>query len=44
MEARDFVVIGRAQLHHDFPKRVAANPSFTPTPNPVTPECLTPKS
>ena len=37
----DFVVIGRAAiLHHDFPKRVAANPSFTPTPNPVTPEYL----
>lgn len=37
----DFVVIGRgAILHHDFPKRVAANPAFTPTPNPVTPEYL----
>ena len=37
----DFVVIGRgAILHHDFPKKVAANPAFTPTPNPVTPEYL----
>lgn len=37
----DFVVIGRAAiLHHDFPKQVAANASFTPTPNPVTPEYL----
>jgi 2,4-dienoyl-CoA reductase-like NADH-dependent reductase (Old Yellow Enzyme family) len=37
----DFVVIGRgAILHHDFPKRVATNPAFTPTPNPVTPEYL----
>jgi 2,4-dienoyl-CoA reductase-like NADH-dependent reductase (Old Yellow Enzyme family) len=32
----DFVVIGRAAiLHHDFPKRVQANPDFTPVPLPV---------
>jgi 2,4-dienoyl-CoA reductase-like NADH-dependent reductase (Old Yellow Enzyme family) len=32
----DFVVIGRAAiLHHDFPKRVAADPDFNPIPLPV---------
>jgi 2,4-dienoyl-CoA reductase-like NADH-dependent reductase (Old Yellow Enzyme family) len=37
----DFVVIGRAAiLHHDFPKQVAANPAFTPTPLPVPPDYL----
>lgn len=37
----DFAVIGRgAILHHDFPKRVEANPSFTPTPLPVSAEHL----
>jgi 2,4-dienoyl-CoA reductase-like NADH-dependent reductase (Old Yellow Enzyme family) len=37
----DFVVIGRAAiLHHDFPKRIAANPDFVPTPLPVPPEYL----
>jgi 2,4-dienoyl-CoA reductase-like NADH-dependent reductase (Old Yellow Enzyme family) len=33
----DFVVIGRAAiLHHDFPERVRANPTFTPLALPVT--------
>jgi 2,4-dienoyl-CoA reductase-like NADH-dependent reductase (Old Yellow Enzyme family) len=33
----DFVVIGRAAiLHHDFPKRVQANPDFTPIPLPAS--------
>ncbi len=37
----DFVVVGRAGiLHHDFPRRVAANPDFEPTPLPVSPEYL----
>jgi 2,4-dienoyl-CoA reductase-like NADH-dependent reductase (Old Yellow Enzyme family) len=37
----DFVVIGRAAiLHHDFPKQIAANPNFTPTPLPVPPDYL----
>jgi 2,4-dienoyl-CoA reductase-like NADH-dependent reductase (Old Yellow Enzyme family) len=37
----DFVVIGRsAILHHDFPKRIAANPDFTPSPLPVTADHL----
>ena len=37
----DYVVIGRAAiLHHDFPKQIAANPDFTPTPLPVPPEYL----
>lgn len=37
----DYVVIGRAAiLHHDFPKRVAADPRFTPTPLPVSPKYL----
>lgn len=37
----DYVVIGRAAiLHHDFPKRVAADADFKPTPNPVTPDYL----
>lgn len=32
----DYVVIGRAAiLRHDFPKRVEADPAFTPTPLPV---------
>jgi 2,4-dienoyl-CoA reductase-like NADH-dependent reductase (Old Yellow Enzyme family) len=40
-EGLDFVVIGRAAiLHHDFPKQVAANADFRPTPNPVTPDYL----
>ena len=37
----DYVVIGRAAiLHHDLPKRVAADPDFKPTPLPVTPDYL----
>jgi 2,4-dienoyl-CoA reductase-like NADH-dependent reductase (Old Yellow Enzyme family) len=37
----DFAVIGRAAiLHHDFPKRVAANPEFEPVARPVTPDYL----
>jgi 2,4-dienoyl-CoA reductase-like NADH-dependent reductase (Old Yellow Enzyme family) len=37
----DFVVIGRAAiLHHDLPRRIAANPTFTPTSTPVTPAYL----
>jgi 2,4-dienoyl-CoA reductase-like NADH-dependent reductase (Old Yellow Enzyme family) len=37
----DFVAIGRAAIiHHDFPKRVARNPAFTPQPLPVNPEWL----
>jgi 2,4-dienoyl-CoA reductase-like NADH-dependent reductase (Old Yellow Enzyme family) len=33
----DFPVLGRAAiLHHDFPKRVAADPNFTTTPTPVS--------
>ena len=37
----DFVAIGRsAILHHDFPKRVLANPEFEPVANPVSPEYL----
>jgi 2,4-dienoyl-CoA reductase-like NADH-dependent reductase (Old Yellow Enzyme family) len=33
----DFVVIGRAAiLHHDFPRRVAADAAFTPIPLPVS--------
>ncbi|HEY7800872.1 MAG TPA: NADH:flavin oxidoreductase, partial [Hyphomonadaceae bacterium] len=37
----DYVVIGRAAiLHHDFPKRVAANATFTPRPLPGAPEIL----
>jgi 2,4-dienoyl-CoA reductase-like NADH-dependent reductase (Old Yellow Enzyme family) len=33
----DFVTVGRsAILHHDFPKKVAENPDFEPTPTPVT--------
>jgi 2,4-dienoyl-CoA reductase-like NADH-dependent reductase (Old Yellow Enzyme family) len=37
----DFVVIGRAAiLHHDLPRRIAANPDFTPTPLPVPPDYL----
>ncbi len=37
----DYVVIGRAAiLHHDFPKRVAADPDFKPAPLPVTPDYL----
>jgi 2,4-dienoyl-CoA reductase-like NADH-dependent reductase (Old Yellow Enzyme family) len=33
----DFVTIGRsAILHHDFPKRVIANPDFTPAELPVS--------
>jgi 2,4-dienoyl-CoA reductase-like NADH-dependent reductase (Old Yellow Enzyme family) len=33
----DYVLIGRgAILHHDFPKRVAADPDFRPTPLPVS--------
>lgn len=32
----DFVVIGRAAiLHHDFPRKVEANPDFTPIPLPA---------
>jgi 2,4-dienoyl-CoA reductase-like NADH-dependent reductase (Old Yellow Enzyme family) len=37
----DFVVIGRsAVLHHDFARRVAADPAFVPVPTPVSPEYL----
>lgn len=37
----DFVTIGRsAILHHDFPKRVMADPDFTPIENPVSKEHL----
>ena len=37
----DFVSIGRsAILHHDFPKRVIADPNFEPVANPVSPEYL----
>ncbi|MBM3772534.1 MAG: NADH:flavin oxidoreductase [Acidimicrobiia bacterium] len=37
----DFVVIGRAAiLHHDLPRRIAANPAFVPTSTPVTPGYL----
>ncbi|MDP3738047.1 MAG: NADH:flavin oxidoreductase [Hyphomonadaceae bacterium] len=37
----DFVVIGRAAiLHHDFPKRVAADRDFKPVPLPVSPDYL----
>jgi 2,4-dienoyl-CoA reductase-like NADH-dependent reductase (Old Yellow Enzyme family) len=33
----DFPILGRAAiLHHDFPKRVAADPNFTSTPTPVS--------
>jgi 2,4-dienoyl-CoA reductase-like NADH-dependent reductase (Old Yellow Enzyme family) len=37
----DYVVIGRAAiLHHDLPKRIAADPDFKPTPLPVTADYL----
>ncbi|MCC7200186.1 MAG: NADH:flavin oxidoreductase [Gammaproteobacteria bacterium] len=37
----DFAVIGRsAILHHDFPRRVAADPEFEPTALPVTRDYL----
>ncbi len=37
----DFVVIGRAAiLHHDFPRRVQADPAFRAAPLPVTPDYL----
>jgi 2,4-dienoyl-CoA reductase-like NADH-dependent reductase (Old Yellow Enzyme family) len=37
----DFVVIGRAAvLHHDFPRRVVADPAFRPVATPVSPEYL----
>lgn len=37
----DFVIIGRgAILHHDFPKRFAANDAFEPAPLPVTAQYL----
>lgn len=37
----DYVVIGRAAiLHHDFPKRIAADPDFKPTPLPVPSDYL----
>jgi 2,4-dienoyl-CoA reductase-like NADH-dependent reductase (Old Yellow Enzyme family) len=37
----DFALIGRgAILHHDFPRRVAADPHFHPTPLPVTRDYL----
>lgn len=37
----DFVLIGRAGiLHHDFPRRVIADPHFASVANPVTPEYL----
>jgi 2,4-dienoyl-CoA reductase-like NADH-dependent reductase (Old Yellow Enzyme family) len=37
----DFVVVGRAAvLHHDFPRRVAADPAFQSVATPVTAEYL----
>src|SRR5215831_1342615 len=37
----DFAIVGRsAILHHDFPKRVAADPHFKPVALPVTREYL----
>lgn len=37
----DFVIVGRAAiLHHDFPERVRADPSFEPVALPVSPEYL----
>ncbi|MDQ0464997.1 2,4-dienoyl-CoA reductase-like NADH-dependent reductase (Old Yellow Enzyme family) [Caulobacter ginsengisoli] len=37
----DYVLIGRAAIvNHDFPRRVAADPAFGPTPLPVTREHL----
>ncbi|MFO1015829.1 MAG: NADH:flavin oxidoreductase [Caulobacteraceae bacterium] len=40
-EGLDFVVIGRgAILHHDFPKKVAANPDFHSRPLPVSADVL----
>jgi 2,4-dienoyl-CoA reductase-like NADH-dependent reductase (Old Yellow Enzyme family) len=37
----DFAGIGRSGiLHHDFPRRVAADPAFVPVPNPVSPDYL----
>lgn len=40
-DGTDFVLIGRAAiLHHDYPKRIAADPGFTPVPLPVTREHL----
>ena len=37
----DFVVIGKAAvLHHDFARRVLADPTFTPAALPVTPAYL----
>ncbi len=37
----DFVIVGRAAiLHHDFPRLVASNPAFEPTPLPVTADYL----
>jgi hypothetical protein len=33
----DFPIIGRAaMLHHDYPQRLASDPSFVPVPLPVT--------
>jgi hypothetical protein len=40
-EGADYVLIGRAAiLHHDFPKRVIADPTFEAVPLPVTREYL----
>lgn len=37
----DFAVVGRAAvLHHDFPRKVAADPAFRSMATPVTPEYL----
>ena len=37
----DFVILGRAAiLHHDFPRRVAADPDFAATRLPVSPDYL----
>lgn len=37
----DFVLLGRAAiLHHDWPKRLAADPNFTPIQTPVTADHL----
>jgi 2,4-dienoyl-CoA reductase-like NADH-dependent reductase (Old Yellow Enzyme family) len=40
-DGADYAIIGRAAiLHHDFPRRVEADPHFKPVALPVTPEYL----
>lgn len=40
-QGMDFVLLGRAAiLHHDYPQKLAADPTFTPIRTPVTPEHL----